>query len=255
MSKVICELKNITFSNDNYTIFDNLSLKICESSFNSVIGISGSGKSTLLKLLSGLIIPDKGQIKIYDMDINHIKANKELEIRKKIGFVFQDTALLSNLSIKDNLLLPLLVHYSYLSDKKREEMVDEVLDLVKFHDSPLQRPAQLSFGEKKIVAFARAIITEPEILFLDEPVTSIDSTIKKTIIKIIDDYNNKSGKTVIIATYDKDIIHNFSDNLIFLDEEGGISLQCKYDKCNFQVDNLSNNLFKDIFDIGVNNEI
>ena len=244
--KTVLELENIYFSNENYLVLDNISLDIKLNTFNCIVGRSGAGKSTLLKIMAGLLTPNMGRVIINNNDITKLFEKDYLRLRRRIGFAFQDAALISNLSIKENLILPLKYRFKNITEKQIEKRVGEIIEKISLEDSLYLRPAQLSHGEQKLVSIMRAIITEPELLFLDEPLTSIDATLGKRIIQIINEYSIKEWTTVIIVTHSKNLIADNATNL-FLIEDKKISYHLDKDEIqNIKIDNLPQ-LLKDIF--------
>jgi len=216
MKKVVLTLKDISFSNNNNLILENLSLDIEQNTLTTIIGKSGSGKSTLVKIMAGLIIPTKGTLTMWGQDYYQISDKEKVDIRKRISFVFQNAALISNLSIKENLILPLNFHYPEMEKKEQGELVERMLEQVGMLKAINGRPAQLSIGEQKLVAIARALITKPELLFLDEPLGSLDATITRKLMDIIYMYSKHDWTTVVIVTYSKEIITGICNRIMFL---------------------------------------
>jgi phospholipid/cholesterol/gamma-HCH transport system ATP-binding protein len=213
----IIELNNVTFFSDDYRILDDISLNIEKDTYTCIIGRSGAGKSTLLKIMAGILTPQNGTVKLFSRDINNLRTKENFDLRKKVGFVFQDAALISNISIKENLLLPLEYHRSEL---KREEMyrkIIKIMEKIELLDAVDLRPAQLSFGERKLVGIARALITEPQVLFLDDPLASIDATLSKKISLLIKEYNDLEDTTIVAVSSLKSLIYNNNDRIVLID--------------------------------------
>ncbi|RPJ05985.1 MAG: ATP-binding cassette domain-containing protein [Spirochaetaceae bacterium] len=211
----ILELKNAVLNSNEYTVLDDISISIPEGKCTVLTGHSGCGKSTLLKVLAGIIIPDSGEL-FYEGKNLHMLPEKEiLGFKKKSGFAFQNSALWSNKSIRENLSLPLRFHFPELSQKVVQEKVTSSLSFVNLLDSIDLRPAELSIGEQKLVSMMRALITEPAVIFMDDPTVSIDQEMRKKIISLIRDEKQK-GRTILIVTHDTEIISKFCDWLVFL---------------------------------------
>jgi phospholipid/cholesterol/gamma-HCH transport system ATP-binding protein len=213
----LIELKNIVLFSNEYKVLKDISIKIPADQFCVMIGPSGCGKSTLLKVAAGILIPDAGDVLIEGQNHHTLPEKQLLEVKKKNGFVFQDSALWSNKTIFENLSLPLHFHFPALSSEEIMEKIRFSLSEINLLDSIYLRPAQLSTGEQKLVAFMRALITEPSILFLDEPTTSIDLGMRKKIIAMLVKEKNKKS-TIIAVTNDIDIISLLTDYLIILKE-------------------------------------
>ncbi len=219
MGEPIITLENVSFKNDNYTVLENVNVEIEIDRFTAVIGKSGAGKSTLIKIMAGLVEPTAGNVKIYGVDMTDYDSPQVNRIKKKIGFSFQDSALLSNLSIRENLALPLKYYFKNMTEKRMTERIEELLDKVSLLDSQFLRPAQLSFGEQKLASIIRSMTTNPEILFLDEPLTSIDATLSKKVLALIKDYSKNEWTTVIIVTHSPELIINEAKKIIVIEDK------------------------------------
>ncbi|HOV15068.1 MAG TPA: ATP-binding cassette domain-containing protein [Spirochaetota bacterium] len=223
MDNIILELRDVNFSATNESILTNINLKIVKDTFVAIIGRSGSGKSTLLKIMAGLQVPDSGNVIINNCDITDFGYEEMIPVRKKIGYAFQDAALISNLSIKENLMLGLDFHFPKLTRWDKERMVRKILDRMMILHTFDSRPAELSLGEKKIISIARSMVIEPEILFLDEPFAFIDISISKMIKNIIKEYSDKESTTVICVTNSRVLINELADHIMIIDN-GNITL-------------------------------
>ncbi|HPO49878.1 MAG TPA: ATP-binding cassette domain-containing protein [Spirochaetota bacterium] len=217
MEDIVLELKEVGLSHGEEAILNSVNLKIVKDTFVSVIGRSGSGKTTLLKVMAGLQVPDEGKIIIFDKDITNFGYDEMIPVRKKIGFAFQDAALLSNLSIKENLMLGLDFHFPEKPKEEKETKIRKMLDRMMLLHTISQRPAELSMGEKKMISLARAMLIEPELLFLDEPFAFIDISVTKMITRFIKEYSDKEFTTVICVTNSKSLINDIADNIILID--------------------------------------
>lgn len=219
MNDIILSVKNVFFKNEDYLVLDDISIDIEKDTFNCIIGKSGAGKSTLLKIMAGLLIPTSGSVIANNWDLTKLFDKDITKIRKLYGFAFQDSALISNLSIKENLSLPLKNKFKYLTLKEIDNKIYYYLDRLNMRDSLGLRPAQLSYGEQKLLSIVRSIIADPEVLFLDEPLTSIDATLMKKIVNIIIEYTNKENTTVIAVTHSKDLLLNISSRVMLLEDK------------------------------------
>lgn len=182
---------------------NNINLNIKEHEFIGIIGPSGSGKSTLLNIIGTIDKKFNGSYRLNDIDIKDkgIKLNK---IRNKyFGYVFQNFALINNISVYENVKLPL--EYSTLNKYEIKERVQEVLNKIGLMDRSKSLPIDMSGGECQKVAMARAIINEPSVILADEPTGSLDKESKKVVIRILCDLYN-SGKTIILVTHDLKLI-------------------------------------------------
>ena len=179
------EMKNTSFYDGLTSVVKDVSLSIEKGSVTAFLGEPGSGKSTVLKLISGIVIPTKGKIFFNDKNLINMNTKETLAFRKKMAYMFQNSALWANQSLYQNLELPLKLHFPKMPVEQLDERIKEVAKLVDFSKPLSLRPAALSTGEQKRIAFARALICNPEILFLDEPTESLDEKTAGLFIEII----------------------------------------------------------------------
>jgi putative ABC transport system ATP-binding protein/lipoprotein-releasing system ATP-binding protein len=181
---------------------NNVSFSIKRGEFVSIVGHSGSGKTTLLSLIGGLIKPDFGRVIINNEDIWELKDRALSRLRnQKIGFVFQFPSLIPTLTVIENVLLP-----SIFSDKQfdLERKGWHLLDWVGLLDKGDYYLSQLSGGEQRRVALARALINEPEIILADEPTGDLDEETEEQIMKLLAEIN-KNGVTLLLVTHSKEL--------------------------------------------------
>ncbi|WP_130807484.1 ABC transporter ATP-binding protein [Senegalia massiliensis] len=205
MKKVI-EVKNICKnfgSGNNITkVLNDITFDVEDGQFLSIMGPSGCGKSTLLYLMGGLDAPTSGKILIKDRDIQKLKDREISRIqRSDIGFVFQFYNLVHNLSVEENILLP--ISMSGQRVKKYHKKLDEILEIVGLKDKRKYIPSHLSGGQQQRVAIARAVITNPSIILADEPIGNLDSKSGERIMELFRYINNEYGITIIQVTHDK----------------------------------------------------
>ncbi|MEN8435962.1 ABC transporter ATP-binding protein (plasmid) [Clostridium septicum] len=204
------ELKNITKKygkGDSAVIaVDALNLSIEKGDMIAIIGKSGSGKSTLLNILGGLINFDKGE---YIFNNNFISGNKEKDLvkfrRENISFIVQDFALINNMTVFDNIALPL--EYKKISKKEIKRLVFEVLEKLEIKEKAYKYPNEISGGQAQRVAIARAIVKNPELILADEPTGALDKKNGQNVIEILKKLN-LNGKTIVIVTHDLKIAEN-----------------------------------------------
>lgn len=226
----LLKMINVCFEDNDQKIIRNISHYIEESTVTAFLGKPGSGKSTALKLLAGLITPTSGSITFEDKEI-HAMSIKENEVfRKKAAFMFQDSALWANQDIYHNLELPLQLHYPDMSPEDRKEKIQNYAGLVEYTKPLNVRPAALSIGEQKKISFARALICEPDLLFLDEPTESIDEKTEDLFISILKDFISQN-KTVVYVSHDNYLINSFLCDKIYF-EDGEIKEKILLDDIN-----------------------
>lgn len=204
-------------------VLDDVSIEINKGEFVSILGASGSGKSTLLAILSGLDKPSSGNVFFDDMNLVD-KSEKDLAKlrRTKIGYVFQFFNLVPYMTVKENVLLPLILNGKVT--KEMEGEVDELLDQLGLSDYSDRLPSKLSGGEQQRVAIARGLIFKPEVLFLDEPTGNLDSKTGHSIMELLAKINKEYNTTIVQVTHSKENA-KFSSRLIYIQDgkiEGSI---------------------------------
>ena len=168
----------------------------------AIVGASGSGKSTLLGLLAGLDTPSEGTVKLDDVDIFALNEDGRAALRQaKLGFVFQSFQLLSHLTALENVMLPLELRRDDDARPKAEAMLGRVGLASRLR----HYPKYLSGGEQQRVALARAFVTEPPLLFADEPTGSLDAATGEAVIKLMFELNEERGSTLVLVTHDPSI--------------------------------------------------
>ncbi len=217
MMEELIRLEHISISSEDFEVLRDLSLSFPKRLSTVIFGPSGCGKSTLLKTAAGILIPDRGSLLIEGNDFIKMSERELKEFRRLNGFVFQDSALFDNRTIYQNLSLPLEYHYPERSTEQIKSRVVELLDKTELYSQAYLRPAQLSTGERKLVSFLRAIVTEPSLLFMDEPTLSVDG--KKTGF-IHDTLREMKGNgcTMIAITHDQNLTSWLADYLVVMEE-------------------------------------
>ena len=182
---------------------DGVSLTIEEGEFVAIIGQSGAGKSTLMNMLGLLDTCTSGEYYMDGIDVSHMSDDELSEIRnKKIGFIFQGFNLISSLTAKGNVELPLV--YRGMKRSEREKLSAKALEMVGLEKRMYHRPAQMSGGQQQRVAIARAIAAKPPLILADEPTGNLDSHSGKDVMKIIHHLHSE-GRTIILITHDNGI--------------------------------------------------
>jgi len=201
----LVELLNLSksFSRDSQPIvvFDGLNLEFAEGSFTALMGPSGSGKSTLLNLVAGLDRPTSGTVRVAGAEVSAMGPGALAEWRARhVGFVFQSYNLLPVLTAYQNVELPLLL--TRLSATERREHVATVLGVVGLSDRAEHFPRQLSGGQEQRAAIARAIVSDPTIILLDEPTGQLDAKSAAEILVLLQRLNGEYHKTILMVTHD-----------------------------------------------------
>lgn len=202
-------VKNFKTGDTSVEVLKDVSLKVFQGEFVSIMGQSGSGKSTLLYILGGLDTPTAGSVYINGTDISQWDDKKMSEIRRRsIGFVFQFYNLIPNLTVEENIMLPLLLDGKKIKNYKKQ--LDSILELVGLSSRRRHTPRELSGGQQQRVAIARALIGNPEILFADEPTGNLDSKTGTEIMDLLQRINQESGQTILMVTHSLEAAQNSS---------------------------------------------
>ena len=198
------EIKDLykSYENGNIKALNGIYLTIRDGEFVSIIGPSGSGKSTLLNMLGALDVPDSGNINVAGEDLKTSKKLNEFRA-KKIGFIFQLHNLIPNISVVENIEIPMFTQK--MSSKEMRAKALKLLDDVGLGDKAGILPNKLSGGERQRVAIARALANDPSIILADEPTGSLDSKTSSKILKQLIDLHKDKKVTLIIVTHDMDV--------------------------------------------------
>jgi phospholipid/cholesterol/gamma-HCH transport system ATP-binding protein len=195
--EIALEVWNASFHLDSKVIFRELNLRLPKGQALFVMGGSGSGKSLLLRLCAGLILPEKGKVTLGGTDLKTAPREEIQELRARIGFVFQDSALISNMAIYDNIALPLRYHERGSEEQVRGR-VGEKMELFGVDRSfQWDLPAALSLEMRKRAALARAFMLDPEFLFLDQPTSGLETEVEQSLNRIIRDYQQRRGASLL----------------------------------------------------------
>ena len=199
---LVISIKDLKKSFDGNVVLKGIDLDILKGENIAVLGRSGSGKSVLIKIISGLIKPDSGTVKVLGQEIDKISGKALQELRLKIGFSFQSSALYDSMSVRENLAFPLVRNKRNLKSKEVNIAIESVLNDVGLSQTINQMPSELSGGQRKRIGIARTLIMKPEIMLYDEPTSGLDPItcieINNLIVKVQEEYNASS----IIITHD-----------------------------------------------------
>ena len=222
MNKTIIELKNVTktyiMGEVKLDALKNVSFKVDEGEFLSIMGASGSGKSTMMHIIGALDLPTKGETYISSKKLSNLSEDELSEIRgRKIGFVFQEFNLIQTLTALENVSLPALFQDN-IDMQKHIKFCKKLLEDVGLKGRYNHKPTELSGGQQQRVAIARALSNNPEIILADEPTGALDSKSAKEIINILKNLNKK-GKTIIIITHNKQVAKEAKREIIIKDGE------------------------------------
>ena len=206
------EIKELVVSYKEKKVLDQLNLEVEKGESLVVIGPTGCGKTVLLKTILGLIRPDEGEILIDGTKIAELSEERLNKFRKRFSVVFQSNALFDSLSVGENVAFYLREHMK-LKEEEIERKVGEMLRMVGLEGIENLNPSQLSGGMKKRVAFARALISNPEIVLYDEPTTALDPIMADAINNLILSLHNEFSVTSVTVTHDRDSAYRIADRI------------------------------------------
>ena len=199
-------------------VLDGINLEMKRGENIAVLGRSGTGKSVLIKIISGLLKPDSGLVKVLGQEVDKLSEKELQALRLKIGFSFQNSALYDSMSVRENLKFPLVRNRRDLNDKEVNEAIESVLDDVGLPQTINQMPSELSGGQKKRIGIARTLILKPEIMLYDEPTSGLDPItcieLNNLILKVQQQYKTSS----IIITHDLTCAKNTANKVAVLME-------------------------------------
>lgn len=199
-------------------VLNGITLRVSAGETVAVLGRSGTGKSVLLKLMIRLLPIDSGSVCITGEEINALNEQELYEIRKKVGFLFQQAALYDSLTVRENVAFPLARHVKKITEAERECLVRELLASVEMDRHLDKLPSQISGGMQKRVGLARALVLNPEVLLFDEPTAGLDPITANEISNLILELKKKRKMTAVVVTHDVRAAKLFADRLVFLHE-------------------------------------
>ncbi len=239
----VIEIENLKKSFKDKEILKGINLHLSKEENLAVCGKSGIGKTVLIKCMVGLMQPDSGKINVLGKDMMN-PSLKDLEfIRRKIGFVFQGSALYDSMSVRENLLFTLKRSTFSGSKTAITERVEEVLENVGLVEAIDKMPAELSGGMKKRVGLARTLIKSPEIILYDEPTTGLDPATSMEINEMILDVRKSNKVTSVIITHDMNCVRMTSDRILLI-RDGLIYKEGTFEQLQSSDDNWVNSFFQ-----------
>ena len=220
MTKII-NVQNVTKSYNKQVILKQINMTVKPGEIYGLIGLSGSGKSTLLRCINGIEKFDSGEIHIENELISYDDSIKSRRIKKRIGMIFQNFALLERKTVFENIALPMKCWKE--EKNKTENRVKELMEFVGISHIAGKRPSQISGGQKQRVAIARALSLSPKILLCDEATSALDPNTTKSILELLKEINRKLNITVIIVTHEMEVIRSVCDKMSII-ENGEIKI-------------------------------
>ena len=215
MSDILIKIRDLHFSRGDRKVFDGLSLDIPRRGITAIMGPSGTGKTTLLKLIGGQLKPDQGTIEVDGLDVQGLSTNELFALRRRMGMLFQSGALLTDLSVFENVAYPLREH-TRLNESMIRYLVLLKLNAVGLRGAADLMPAELSGGMSRRVALARAIALDPMMIMYDEPFTGQDPISMGVLVSLISELNSALDICSIIVSHDVPDTLSISDQVYII---------------------------------------
>ena len=216
-SENVIEISGLRYRQGEKRIFDGLNINIPRGKITAIMGPSGTGKTTLLRIMTGQVLPDRGRVLVEGKQVPRLGADELFELRKEMGFLFQNGALFTDYSVYENVAFPLREH-TRLPESLISHIVLMKLQAVGLRGAWNLMPTELSGGMARRVALARSIVMDPKIIFYDEPFTGLDPISMGVIVRLIRQLNDSLGLTSIIVSHDVAEVSSVSDHSYLISE-------------------------------------
>ncbi len=215
MAAPIVEVREVWKAFDEKPVLRGISLTLDKGTTLAVMGGSGSGKTVLLRTIDGLLAPDDGEVWLFGTRIDGMREERLLPLRRRAGYVFQGAALFDSLSVFENVAFPLREH-NRLGEGEITDRVHHFLALVGLPSIDDVLPGELSGGMRKRVGIARTLVTEPEVVFFDEPTAGLDPTNARLVAELINELKKGVCDTSIVVTHDLELADAVADRMAIL---------------------------------------
>lgn len=215
--EVIIELRGVSKRFGALVVLDRLDLSLRRGQTTVVIGESGTGKSVLLKHIVGLLRPDNGEVYFHAQRIDPLRESELVDVRRRFGFLFQMGALFDSMTVGQNVAFPVVEHGNGTA-RDHDELVRQKLRLVGLDGLQHRRPGELSGGQRKRVALARAIALDPEVVLYDEPTTGLDPVRADVINELIIKLKRELNVTGVVVTHDMTSAYKVADRIVMLQQ-------------------------------------
>ena len=217
MPKPFITIRDLHFSRRSREIFSGISLDIPAGKITAIMGPSGTGKTTLLRLIGGQLKPSQGSISVEGLEIPKLNHKQLYQARRRMGMLFQSGALLTDLSVFENIAFPMREHFTFPESMIRDIVLMK-LEIVGLRGAKDLMPAELSGGMTRRVALARAIVLDPVLMMYDEPFTGLDPVTLGTIVSLIKELNQSLGLTSVVVSHDIHETFSIADYVCILSE-------------------------------------
>lgn len=217
MNNTLITIRDLHFSRGTREIFSGVSLDIPAQKITAIMGPSGTGKTTLLRLIGGQLRPDSGSVRVENQEIPKLNRKQLYQARKRMGMLFQSGALLTDLSVYENIAFPIREHFKFTESMIRDLVIMK-LELVGLRGARYLMPSELSGGMERRVALARAITLDPVLMMYDEPFTGLDPVTLGTIVALIKKLNQTLKMTSVLVSHDIHETFSIADYVCILSE-------------------------------------
>jgi phospholipid/cholesterol/gamma-HCH transport system ATP-binding protein len=223
-------------------VLAGIDLDIARGEILAIVGGSGSGKSTLLRLMSMLMQPTAGSVRVFGTEVAQIDDERALPLRKRIGVMFQDGGLFGDMNVLENVCVPLR-EFTRLNPTTIEQMAEIRIAMAGLErDAAMKYPNQLSGGMCKRASLARAMALDPDVLFLDEPTSGLDPISSDAIDELVLDLKNSLGLTIVAVTHDMDSLWRIADRVALL-ANGRVAVQGTMDELSHSPNEVARQFF------------
>ena len=241
--KVVISIRDLYKSFGDKKVLQGIDLDVYKGENVVVLGRSGTGKSVLIKIICGLLKPDSGIVNVLGQEVAKLNNRNLQQLRLKVGFSFQNSALYDSMTVRENLAFPLVRHSRNMTSQQVTEAIEAVLDDVGLSQTIDQMPAELSGGQRKRVGIARTLILNPEIMLYDEPTAGLDPITSIEINNLINLVQEKFNTTSIIITHDMACAKKTADRIVVMDD-GKYIAEGSYAELENSTDEFINSFFK-----------
>jgi phospholipid/cholesterol/gamma-HCH transport system ATP-binding protein len=214
-AEALIDVRGVGYTIEGHAVFDGLDLSVRRGSITGIMGPSGTGKTTLLRLITAQIAPDRGEVRVWGRDLATLTSTQVFAMRRRMGMLFQNGALLTDLDVFENVAFPLREHTD-LPEPLLRTLVLTKLQAVGLRGAADLAPAELSGGMARRVALARAIVMDPELLIYDEPFVGLDPISRGIIVRLIKQMNDALGITSVVVSHDVAELAQIADDSYLL---------------------------------------
>ena len=241
--EVVIAMKHVKKSFGTKKVLSDVNMELHKSENLVILGRSGTGKSVTIKCIVGLLEYDGGTLTVFGEEVNQLNEDKLKELRIKVGFLFQNSALYDSMSVRENLEFPLIRVLKIKDRAELDKKVEEVLESVGLKDAIDKMPSDLSGGMRKRVGLARTLILNPEVMLYDEPTTGLDPITSREISELILEMQKKYKTSSIIITHDMACAEITSDRILLLND-GTFIAEGTYNELKTSKNELITDFFK-----------